>query len=109
MVRWSIAFLTSTSVLAALYHFGTRRREHWFWVGPGAVAGTLIWFPATLAFGWYVTRIANYSLFYGSFGAGICCQGRILSSTPASYIISRPAKNVAYPADVSGHDGPPSR
>jgi membrane protein len=71
MARWSIAFLTSTSVLAALYHFGTRRKEHWFWVGPGAVAGTLIWFPATLAFGWYVTRIANYSLFYGSFGAGI--------------------------------------
>ena len=28
-------------------------------------------FPATLAFGWYVTRVAHYSLFYGSFGAGI--------------------------------------
>jgi len=40
-------------------------------VGPGALAGTLIWFPATLAFGWYVSRIANYSVFYGSFGAGI--------------------------------------
>ncbi len=71
MVRWSIAIVTSTSVLSALYHFGTRRREHWLWVGPGAVAGTLIWFPATLAYGWYVTRIADYSMFYGSFGAGI--------------------------------------
>ena len=30
-----------------------------------------VWFPATLAFGWYVTRIADYSMFYGSFGAGI--------------------------------------
>ena len=38
---------------------------------PGAVTGTLLWFPATLAFGWYVTRIADYSMFYGSFGAGI--------------------------------------
>ena len=28
-------------------------------------------FSATLAFGMYVTRIANYSMFYGSFGAGI--------------------------------------
>jgi membrane protein len=71
MVRWSIALLTSTTVLASLYHFGTRRKEHWLWVGPGAVAGTLIWFPATLAFGWYVTRIADYSMLYGSFGAGI--------------------------------------
>lgn len=71
MVRWAIALLTSISVLGALYHFGTRRKEHWAWVGPGAVAATLVWFPATLAFGWYVTRMADYSMFYGSFGAGI--------------------------------------
>jgi len=71
MVRWSVAFLTSTSVLAVLYHFGTRRKEHWLWVAPGAIGGTVIWFPATLAYGWYVTRISNYSLFYGSFAAGI--------------------------------------
>lgn len=71
MVRWSIALLTSTAVLMAVYHFGTRSKEHWGWVAPGAVAGTLIWFPATLAFGWYVTRIADYSMLYGSFGAGI--------------------------------------
>ena len=37
----------------------------------GALAATLLWFPATLAFGWYVTRIADYTMFYGSFGAGI--------------------------------------
>jgi membrane protein len=71
MVRWSVALLTSASVLTVLYHFGTRRKEHWFWVAPGAATGTVIWFPATLAFGWYVTRIADYSMFYGSFGAGI--------------------------------------
>jgi membrane protein len=71
MARWSVVLIASTTVLAALYHFGTRRKEHWSWVAPGAIAGTLIWFPATLAFGWYVTRIADYSMFYGSFGAGI--------------------------------------
>jgi membrane protein len=71
MVRWAIAVVTGISVLGALYHFGTKRKEHWLRVGPGAVAATLLWFPATLAFGWYVTRIADYSMFYGSFGAGI--------------------------------------
>ncbi len=71
MVRWSIALATSVTVLTAVYHFGTKRTEHWLWVGPGAVAGTLLWFPTTLAFGWYVTRVADYSMFYGSFGAGI--------------------------------------
>jgi len=71
LVRWSVAFGTSTAVLTVLYHFGTKRKEHWLWVAPGAAAGTLLWFPSTLAFGWYVTRIADYTMFYGSFGAGI--------------------------------------
>lgn len=71
VARWSIAAATSVVFLSSLYHFGTRRKEYWLWVAPGALAGTLIWFPSTLAYGWYVTRISNYSRFYGSFGAGI--------------------------------------
>ena len=30
-----------------------------------------MWFLTTLAFGWYVTRFANYSEVYGSIGAAI--------------------------------------
>jgi membrane protein len=71
MVRWALALTTSVAVLAALYHFGTKRGEHWTWVIPGALGATLMWFPATLLFGWYVTRVADYSMFYGSFAAGI--------------------------------------
>jgi len=71
IVRWSIAVLTSVTVLTALYHFGTSHKEHWSRVAPGAIAATFLWFPATLAFGFYVTRIADYTMFYGSFGAGI--------------------------------------
>lgn len=70
-VRWSVSFLTILTVLTALYHFGTRRREHWLWVVPGAIAGTCIWFPATLAYGFYVTRVADYTRIYGSFSTGI--------------------------------------
>jgi membrane protein len=71
MARWSLAFATSIAVLGALYHFGTKRGERWQNVMPGALAASALWLPATLAFGWYVTRIADYSIFYGSFGAGI--------------------------------------
>jgi membrane protein len=71
MVRWALAVATSATVLAALYHFGTKRGEHWKWVIPGALAATVVWFPATLIFGWYITRVADYSIFYGSFAAGI--------------------------------------
>jgi membrane protein len=71
MVRWTVAVSTGVTVLAALYHFGTKRTEHWAWVLPGAAASTALWFPGTLAFGFYVTRVADYSRFYGSFAAGI--------------------------------------
>jgi membrane protein len=71
MLRWTVSVITNVTVLSALYQFGTKRKEHWAWVLPGAVAAALLWFPATLAFGWYVTRVADYSRFYGSFAAGI--------------------------------------
>jgi len=71
LVRWSIALATTVAVLVELFHFGTRRGENWISVLPGALTATVVWFPATLAFGWYVTRVADYSMFYGSFGAGI--------------------------------------
>jgi membrane protein len=71
MVRWGLAVATTVTVLSALYHFGTRRTEHWARVLPGAITSAAAWFLATLAFGWYVTRVANYTRFYGSFAAGI--------------------------------------
>ena len=46
-------------------------QQSWKRVLPGAILSTMLWFPATVAFGWYVTRFANYSQVYGSLGAGI--------------------------------------
>ena len=46
--------------------------QEWWWTSlPGAVLATALWFPATLVFGWYVTRFTNYSEVYGPLGAGI--------------------------------------
>ena len=45
--------------------------QSWKRVLPGAIVSTAMWFLATLVFGWYVTRFANYSQVYGSLGAGI--------------------------------------
>jgi len=71
LARWSLALLTSTTVLGAVYHFGTRSRERWPNVGPGAITATLLWFPVTLAYGLYVTRVADYTIIYGSLGTAI--------------------------------------
>lgn len=71
MVRWLLAASTSVAVLSSIYHFGTHHKEHWKNVLPGALTATFLWFPVTLLFGWYVNRIAAYSLVYGSLGASI--------------------------------------
>ena len=71
LARWSLALLTSATVLGAVYHFGTASRERWTAVLPGAITATLLWFPVTLAFGIYVTRVADYTVIYGSLGTGI--------------------------------------
>jgi membrane protein len=71
LVRWALALVTSVAVLGTVYHFGTNSREHWRCVAPGAVMATLLWFPFTLAFGVYVTRMADYSIIYGSLGTAI--------------------------------------
>ncbi len=71
MARWALAMVTTVVVLGTIYHFGTRRREHWAWVAPGAVLSTMIWFPETLLYGWYLTRRADYSMIYGPLSAGV--------------------------------------
>ncbi len=39
--------------------------------GSGRADGDGTWFLATLIYGWYVTRHADYSVVYGSLAAGI--------------------------------------
>jgi membrane protein len=91
-LRWTIALSTSVVIIAVIYHLGTdlskQMREHlepmvrepwlvlrrdWSWRAslPGAALATLLWFDATLLFGLYVTRFANYGRVYGSLGAAI--------------------------------------
>ena len=96
LTRWLVALAASVGLIALLYHLGVPRRvpagpaprptpgptsataltqlpapPAWTASVPGAVVATLMWFLTTLAFGWYITRFANYSEIYGSLGAGI--------------------------------------
>jgi membrane protein len=71
IIRWLIALTGSIGILALIYHMGTPMRQSWKRTIPGAILSTAMWLLTTLAFGWYVTRFANYSQVYGSLGAGI--------------------------------------
>lgn len=70
-LRWIIALLTSVAVIALIYHNAVPRTQPWHSVIPGAVLATGMWFGATVLFGWYLNRYADYSIIYGSLGAGI--------------------------------------
>jgi membrane protein len=92
VVRWTLALGTSVGIIAVIYHLGTDLSHHvreqlepmvrepwvilrkdWSWRAslPGAALATALWFAATLLFGLYVTRFANYGRVYGSLGAAI--------------------------------------
>jgi membrane protein len=71
LIRWVVALSGSIGIIGLIYHMGTPMQQSWKRVLPGAILSTLLWFIATVAFGWYVTRFANYSQVYGSLGAGI--------------------------------------
>lgn len=71
VARWALAMATSIAVLGIIYHMGTPRTQSWRRVLPGSVLATALWFPSTLAFGWYVTGYAHYRQMYGSLGAGV--------------------------------------
>ncbi len=70
-VRWGIAMLTSIAFMSLVYHHGIPKTQSWRRVLPGAVLATVLWFPATMFFGWYVTHYATYTVVYGSLSAAI--------------------------------------
>ncbi|HEX2327654.1 MAG TPA: YihY/virulence factor BrkB family protein [Candidatus Angelobacter sp.] len=70
-VRWLIALSTSMAFVSLIYYFGIPGHRSWRSVVPGATFVTLLWFPATMFFGWYVTHYATYSVVYGPLSAAI--------------------------------------
>ena len=71
VIRWLIAILTSIAVIALIYHNAVPRTQPWHSVLPGAMLATAMWFVATMLFGWYLQRYADYSIIYGSLGVAI--------------------------------------
>ncbi len=69
--RWLVALGTGVAVCQVIFHFATAVRPPWSRTLPGALLATGTWFGSTMAYGWYVTRFADYSRVYGSLGAGI--------------------------------------
>jgi membrane protein len=70
-VRWMISTVTSIAVIALIYHHGLPRTQPWHRVLPGSVLATVLWFSATMGFGWYIRYHGHYDVIYGSVGTAI--------------------------------------
>jgi membrane protein len=62
--------LVGAGIAATLYRFAPcRAQARWTWITPGSIFTSIMWLLLTLAFGFYVSKIANYAVTYGSLAA----------------------------------------
>jgi len=107
IVRWSIGLFTTIVVLAMIYQFGTPRRQAWKRVLPGASGAAIIWFLATLGFGFYLTRFADYSVVYGPLGAVVATLVWLYITTVSvligaefnAHVFPKPQRSLDAPAE----------
>ncbi len=62
--------LAGAAIAATLYRFAPcRAHARWVWITPGSIFAAFVWLLLTLAFGFYVGKVANYAATYGSLAA----------------------------------------
>jgi membrane protein len=120
LLRWAVAVGASVGLITLLYRLGVPEERvggraaggssdavqalGWWWtILPGAMLATALWFPATLVFGWYVTRFTNYSEVYGPLGAGIALLFWLYIISLS--VLSGAEFNVHFNAQMEAHFG----
>jgi membrane protein len=69
-LRWVVMAVLMMLALALLYRYGPSRATARFqWVSPGAIAATVLWLVASVAFSLYVRHFGSYDKTFGSLGA----------------------------------------
>ncbi|WP_264163712.1 YihY/virulence factor BrkB family protein [Mesobacillus sp. S13] len=71
IVRWIIAIVVMSAVLAGLYRLAPNKHYPFKHVIPGAIFATIVWQLISLGFSFYVSNFGNYSATYGSIGGVI--------------------------------------
>jgi membrane protein len=61
--------LAAAAVAATLYRFVPSREDaRWRWITPGSAFAAVTWLLLTILFSFWVTRITDYDVTYGSLG-----------------------------------------
>jgi membrane protein len=69
IIQWPIVFLLASTGFGLVYYFAPDADQDWVWITPGALAATILWLLASLAFRFYVVNFGNYEEAYGTLGA----------------------------------------
>ncbi len=71
LLQWPTMVVFMLLGLELLYFSAPNRPMRWRWMTPGANFALVAWLVISFAFKWYVSRVANYTLTYGSLGSVI--------------------------------------
>ncbi|GAC1466446.1 MAG: YihY/virulence factor BrkB family protein [Isosphaeraceae bacterium] len=68
LVQWTVILFVVLSSFALTFFVGPDAEQHWEWITPGSVIGSLIFLAASFGFRLYVQHFADYDKTYGSLG-----------------------------------------
>ena len=68
LVQWLVVTFAVLLSFTLTFFFGPDAEQHWEWITPGSLIGTIIFLVVSLLFRVYVQNFANYDETYGSLG-----------------------------------------
>lgn len=68
VVQWLIVFVALLLSFALTFYITPDADQHWEWITPGSLLGTIVFLVVSLLFRAYVQNFANYDKTYGSLG-----------------------------------------
>jgi len=71
VLQWPLVFAMIAGGIGLIYYFAPDAEQDWEWITPGALAATVLWLIASLAFKFYLANFADYNESYGSLGGVI--------------------------------------
>ncbi|TZG29589.1 YihY/virulence factor BrkB family protein [Sphingomonas montanisoli] len=110
IATWLIAAMLASFTIGAMYRFAPDRSDaRWQWVSVGALLATVLWFLATIGFGFYAANFAGYDVTYGSLSAIVVLMMWLYISAYAVLIgalVNAEAERQTAVDTTSGHPRP---
>src|SRR3546814_3602730 len=102
IATWLGAALLCSATIAAMYRFAPDRADaEWRWLSVGSVLATIVWLIATLGFGFYASRFGDYNAPYGSQGAVVVLDRKlVVQGTGVSVRVVRGGRRINYKTKI---------